>query len=346
MNLWAAEGISSERLEEISREIIVSEFDWRFGSTSQEDGIGFSLIDFKVDDETFSPRQLLGVDLELWWKENRIQRSIALLVDSSDSWESGYARRLRTLLRSNSGILLFEEGNDTITDALDSGYWIAEGKTSREEGDILWVEDFRGDPIARLVVVDSFTFEGEGRSRDVVELEPLWATRPIVAGMGLLSKKEITTSIGFPLSLDRVGVGITLELPIPGSLFGFSAQMEADRHLYDQQYELTAGIGLFRRIALGTFSNKATSLGRWWTNIQLTAGMGMQGGAVFQDASTVRFLYGGEVYLGIGHQSTAHWYWGVTAGYRYRALTEGGVADSVQSNEAGITLSPTLLWVW
>ena len=116
MNLWAAEGISSERLEEISRESIVSEFDWRFGFTSQEDGIGFSLIDFKVDDETFSPRQLLGVDLELWWKENRIQRSIALLVDSSDSWESGYARRLRTLLRSNSGILLFEEGNDTITD--------------------------------------------------------------------------------------------------------------------------------------------------------------------------------------------------------------------------------------
>lgn len=327
-------------------QVIEEEFDWRFDFSKAEDVLEFSLLDFRQDSETFSPRLVLEVDIELWWRENRILRTVAVLIDSPEDWEYWYAQRLRSLLRSNSGLLLLNEGMEAITDSHDCGYWIANDGEGREKGDVVWIKNHRREPIARLLVVDTFPFTEKDETIGIVELAPLWTTRPIVAGMETVPQKDISIRIGFPLSLSRAGVDMSVELPLPNTLFRLTTQIGAEKHLSGDQYVITSGIGISRTVSFGYFAQNSASLGSWWTNLQLSVGMRMHVGTVIQDTDPFRFLYGGEVYLELGHQSTAHLYWGLSAGYRYRAMIDNGIASSIQSNENGITLSPTLQWVW
>lgn len=337
-----ATGITGERLDQLTQSVVKSEFSWLSGNET----VKASVDDHVLDDTTFMPSYLLEVQLTISWKAESVNRSLAFLFDDFDSWEPEYVRRLRTLLRANSGRLFLEDDQSAITDVHDSGYWMVKD-TPYDTGTRLWVRDYQGKPIAHLVVEDVFSFVGEdGLSSDVMELTPLWSTRPLVAGMPLDRRTDISFRLGVPFSLDRLGVEWEMDIPIASTLFRFAGKIGVEHNIDTADYELLASFGFNRHIALAEFSKKTNDLGSWWTNIQLISGMYLSAGMLIEPTGTTRFLYGGEGYFGIGHRSTAHWYWALSAGYRYRVLLTDTGAIGVQGNEKGITLSPSIGWVW
>lgn len=337
-----ATGITDVRLDQLTQSVVESEFSWLSGSDMVEATVDGHIL----DDTTFMPSYLLEVQLTISWRERSVERALAFLFDDPDSWEASYEHRLRTLLRANSGVLLLEEGRSAITDVHDSGYWMAKD-APHDKGTRLWVRDYQGKPIAHVVVEDVFSYVGDdGSSSTVMEMTPLWSDRPLVAGMPLDRRTDISFRIGVPLSLDRVGVDLDLDVPIPSTMFRFSGKIGVERMIDTADYELLVSLGFNRHISLAEFSKRTDDLGSWWTNIQLVAGMYLSAGMSIEPTGSIRFLYGGEGYLGIGHRSTAHWYWALSAGYRYRALLTDNGAIGVQGNEKGITLSPSIGWVW
>ncbi len=341
-SLGASGDITFEAIEEITKQTVRSEFDW------YEDELTpfVEILDFTIDDDTFVGKTMLSVDVLLTKKENKLQRTVALLIEQEGSWKQLYTERLRTLLWDNSAALFSDEDSLSITDAGDSGYWTTRSNDLLVKGREFWVPSSDESLLARLVVFDTFTYaDGDDRVK-VVELVPVWSKRPIIGGMPLERSHTISTRMQFPVSLERLGFELSSDIAISKSLIKLTGKLGIDRQLSEANYELTASLGMVRRVSLGFFANRRGSLGSWWTNLQLSTGMHLQGGVLLQNSGNHRFLYGGEVYIELGHQSSARFYWGMAIAYRYRAYIEHQQAISMQSNERGITLSPTIGWVW
>jgi len=319
------------RVEETTYRVAQALFAWNTDMDVEET---IRVEAMELDETTFAPDSLLTVVLDLGGAERRV----ALLLASSNEWEDVYSRRLETLLRANGLLLVTEHPETTLTDVLPSGYWMRNSPHDYGAGtEFLVASD---TPLARLVVHDSFEFEGDV----VTEFVPLWSARDLVAGMPLEEKRTLRTKLSLPFSLQRYGISLEADLAIPRSMFRIAILGELQKEFSGDAYEITGGLGVRRPLSIGMFA-PPESLGRWWTNMFIVPNMQLHIGIRMENGS-LALLHGAEVGLQIGYQVGVHCSFGVQISYRYRAMMDSGVSTSVQSNENGIVLSPSMGWMW
>jgi hypothetical protein len=341
--------VSSDVLRASTSVVAGREFDWRLAfSDSATEIFRIELSEIIYDDSLFTGKHLLQVTVGIGWRDSDIIRTIACLVPEGTSWETAYRQELAKLFRSDMSDVFPSSDESRLSHAMASGYWTTSDATELSVGERVWVTDTQGTAVALMTVVDRFDFPGESEQPvAVTEFSPLWAKRPIVVGMPLVRQKTaLSLSMAFPVSLERIGMEAAVELPIRGTLFRFSGKAGVDTLMDNSAYEVMAQAGLVSRFALGIFGKSPDVLGSWWSNLQTAALFHVGVGTRWHASDGFGLLLGAEVELQVSHQSSAHWYWGVSVGYRYRVLVESGFGSSVQGNERGITLSPIAGWLW
>jgi len=341
--------VSSDALRASTSLVAGQELDWRLDFTdSAAEIFRIELSEIIFDDSLFAGKHLLQVAVGIRWRDSEIVRTIACLVPEGTSWETSYRQELIKLFRSDMSDVFPSSDILGLTHAMASGYWTTSDATGMTVGERVWVTDARGTEVALVTVVDRFDFPGDPMQPvAVTEFSPLWANRPIVAGMPLVKQGSgLSFSLAFPVSLERIGMQGAIELPVRGTLFRFSGKVGVDALVDNSAFEMMLEAGLASRFALGIFGSSPDVLGAWWTNLQTAALFHMGVGTRWHASDGFGFMLGAEIEFQLSHQSSAHWYWGVSAGYRYRVLVESGIGSTVQGNERGFTLSPIVGWLW
>jgi hypothetical protein len=341
--------VSSDALRASTSLVAGQELDWRLAFTdSAAETFKIELSEIIYDDSLFTGKHLFQVTVGITWRDSAAVRTIACLVPESTSWETSYRQELKRLFRSDMSDVFPYSDDFKLSHAMASGYWTTSDAAELPIGERVWVTDIQGTAVALMTVVDRFNFSGESKQPiSVTEFSPLWAKRPIIVGMPLVRQKTgLSFSLGVPVSLERLGMEGTVELPIRGTIFRFSGKIGVDAFMDNSGFEMMAQAGLVSRFALGIFGKSPDVLGSWWTNLQSAALFHVGVGTRWQASDGYGFLFGADIELQLSHQSSAHWYWGVSAGYRYRVLVESGLGTTVQGNVKGFILSPIVGWLW
>ncbi len=341
--------VSSDALRASTSLVAGQELDWRLEFTdSAAEIFKIELSEIIYDDSLFAGKHLLQVTVGIAWRDSVAVRTIACLIPEGTSWETTFRQELIRLFRSDLSDVFPTADGLRLTHAMASGYWTTSDSAELPIGERVWVTDTQGTAVALVTVVDRFDFPGESEQPvAVTEFSPLWAKRPIVVGMPLVRQKTgLSFSLAFPVSLERIGMEGAVELPIRRTTFRFSGKVGFDALMDNSAFEVMAQAGLVSRFALGIFGKSPDVLGSWWTNLQTAALFHVGVGTRWHASDGFGFLLGAEIEFQLSHQSSAHWYWGVSAGYRYRVLVESGIGTTVQGNAQGFTLSPIVGWLW
>lgn len=341
--------VSSDALRVSTSIVAGQELDWRLAFTdSAAEIFKIELSEVIYDDSLFAGDHLFQVTVGITWRDSAAVRTIACLVPENTSWETSYRQELRKLFRSDMSDVFPSYDDFRLSHAMASGYWMTSDAVELPIGERVWVTDTQGVAVALMTVVDRFDFSGESNKPiTVTEFGPLWANRPIVVGMPLVKQDTgLSFSLGFPISLERFGMEGTVELPIRGTTFRFSSKIGIDALMDNSGFEMMAQAGLVSRFAFGIFGKSPDVLGSWWANLQSAALFHVGVGTRWQASDGYDFLFGADVELQLSHQSSAHWYWGVSAGYKYRVMVESGKGTTVQGNLQGFILSPIIGWLW
>ena len=329
-------------------QIVIEELNWayRFSPESEHRftvGIGQVTLDASI----FPGKTLIQIELTFNGPFDGFERTLAFLSDSADSWKDLYMERLRLLIRHNSRYLLPLQEGPMLTHTQDSGLWTTHDDPWLTRGARVRVLDRQGHPFALLEVTDRFSHVSDEFDGTVTELVPLHSSRPLTAGMQLSAvRPDLSFSLSLPLSQHRAGVAVAVETALLRSRFRLSGKLDAQYRHESDWYEYMVGVGLSRRIALGQLTASHDKLGRWWTNIHLSGTVHVAGGILVSDSTSVSFLYGAEVAAEVAYQASGRWYCGISVGYRFRTSVDNTTVSSEQSNLQGITLSPTIGWIW
>ena len=335
----------ADRMAVVARSVLSEELDWLFVFDAKAlDSLVFVLDDTTRDDDTFSGASLYRTTFSHGSK----QFPLAFLVRQGERFEEVWSRTLRACVRENLPEIFSVPGAPTITHALPSGYWVATGDEQLRKGRRVPVKDVLGRTIALMTVADRFVHQEEGQEdTPVVELLPVWASRPITKGMGLsLTGAGSSWSIAPTVSSGRAGARLGYEGSLPSSLFRFSAAATGAYRWDDAHVELMLLAGISRGFSFGELTRDPDRIGQWWTNLHLDGKVHVGFGIELSDSTQVRFLYGADAQIEFSHHDSSRFFWGVGIGYRYVAVRENGSVSSIQSNERGITLSPTIGWLW
>lgn len=328
--------------------IVQEELDWVFHFSSDSDQrFTVAIESVSLDTTLFQDSVLVWIELSWTGPSESEEHTIAFLTDSLETWETRYEQRLRYFIRENSIYLVPDGEGPKISNVHDSGIWTTYDGWQVKRGSRVRILDRQGVSIALLEVADQFLHTSDGAETGVTELVPLYSRRPLSAGMPLTPvKTDLSLKFSFPLSLNRAGAAVTVETVLLESKFRLFGTAEGIYQYDAGWFEYTLGVGLLRQISLGQLTASRHMQGRWWTNVQLAGKAQVVGGLLVFDSLPAEFLYGAEVSLEISYLADGHWYFGVSTGYRYRTRRENGVFSSLQSNERGLTISPTFGWIW
>lgn len=332
-------------LDVVTRTVVTDELDWRFlFSAEADERLVIDISDMVRDDKTFEGDQLYTLVLTIAGKAHRL----AFLVAPGQSFGAIYARELRSLLHQNTASLFPSSATVSVTHALPSGYWVVSDNPELRAGKWGWIMDMAGRRVALVTVSDQFSYVPESAAAvPVVELLPIWAGEPIVAGMPLdPNGADTAISCAMTFSLERIGASVSVGLPLPGSLFRFSLEGDATVRWEGFPIDVLFLGGLSRQFSFGELNRSPDRLGAWWTNLQVKADVQLGAGFTYETHETVAMIYGAVAELSLLHQSASRWYWGIGIGYRYLARVGPVAISGVQGNERGITLSPTFGWIW
>lgn len=335
-------------IRDTTMRVVTDELNWAYQfSPESEQRIIVEIEQVTRDSSIFPERTLIQIDLSLSGPFESFERTIAFLSDSPDTWEDLYEKRLRLLIRQNSRYLLPSQDGPLLTHVYESGLWTTCDDSWLQRGTRIRIADHHGRPFALLEVTDRFIHTMDETDSTVTELVPLYSSRPLTAGMPLtVVRPDISLSFSLPVSQHRAGIAVALETALLRSRFRLSGKLEAQYRHDTDWYEYMVGVGLSRRIALGQLTPFKDKLGKWWTNVHISGSMHVSGGMLISDTVSARFLYGAEVAAEVAYQANSQWYWGVSVGYRYRASVSTMTVLSEQSNLQGITISPTVGWIW
>ena len=221
-----------------------------------------------TDTETFNDRILIVVDLLFSCDTETHPRTIAFLVDSVETWGDTYRERLEELVRANSGRFAGDLGVLLLSHALDSGYWSIDAPPEYIVGRRLWVTDRNQKPLAVVTISDRFAYD----DREVIEVEPLYTSRPLLSGMPLHPMRTpVSVSLSAPFTLQSAALVAEMQLPLPQTQLRFSTTVGAEYRYHDDAYEAVIRAGFSRRASLGALGASAKTLGTWWTNLQIAA---------------------------------------------------------------------------
>jgi hypothetical protein len=329
--------ISKQSFQEITDEI--SQQYYAFWTSSQAE-----VIDVSIDDETFSDFDLIRVTIRFPYAKSEQVRTLAFLSDDPQSTFDQYRHRLKLLFRSP---LVGKQDQQQLTAAGPSGYWT----TTLDEvpiGSQVTISNSKSEIIARLAVADQFKTSEIDGDITVTELEPMWTRNTLLPGMPLeRDLRSGAISLQVPISLDRIGVQVQKTWPLMHTRFHFAVQGGVEWYRSNPfSHECTFDIGIMRTSSVASWNIAADSLGAWWTQLQLGISAYVTGGVLVGSVPSFSFLYGASLNVQLTHQSSPHWYWGVSGGYRYRVATDWQSVHTVQSNATGIVLSPIVGWMW
>lgn len=336
-------------LELVVRQVFEQELDWRFSSNDEKGDLPVVLIsDLSFDEETFRGKTLFKARLTITTGSAIHEEPIALLLGEDQDIETALQDEIRQMVRLRSNRWFSPLSQRTITYALPSGYWVLSDDPSFRVGWSVTVVDADDRPLALMRVVDRFTYELDTVDPViVVELLPLWISRPIIPGMPINSvKRGWDISVSPWLSPDRAGGAIRIDVPLGNSLMRLPVQVDAGMALSSRAYEVMVSAGISRKASLGELFNSHGLVKRWWANIQVGVDAMIGFGLGFPPDGSLSYLYGAQAQAQVLHQAFSGWYWGVGIGYRHRVSYESGTFSSIQENGGVITVSPTCGWVW
>lgn len=325
--------------------VLAEELDWRMlpGQT-----LRVSLQEYAEDETTFEGKRLISFLLSLDIDGAIEKQRVSLLVAPDENQEQRMATEVRAIVRQHVGVWFQPFSDLHIHHALPSGYWVLPDADVLSVGSRLAIVDAQGGTIGSMVVSDRFAHESDDSGVvEVVQLLPLWAARPVTAGMGL-EKPAVQLDLAFApvISLDRISVNLPVSLPLPGSLLTLSLQADVAWNRIDNSVEALWFAGLSRSFSLGELSGNPDVIGSWWTNLRVGADAHLGLGARFAPEGSVHFLYGAKAGFHVLHQADRHFQWGFAAGYRHLAIIDAAGVTGIQDSAEGITISPMCAWMW
>lgn len=334
-----------ERYREVVQTVFAEELDWRLSFDEQMNVV---ISDVAVDIETFPGFQLLTLQIAPKVDGETHRFTLAFLVEASQDPLGRLESELRAVVRQNIELWFPPLSPLRINHALPSGYWTLPQTVAPAVGQRLSVVDAAGGAIGLMVVADRFTYPpDDDEGSDVIEVLPIWASRPITEGMSLVENPvQVDLEIAPVFSLDRLGVNLFSRFPLHNSLLGLSLQADLAYNRGDRSLELLVFTGLTRAFSLGELARSPGRIGSWWMNLRVGVDTNLGVGVRMEDNGSADVLFGAKATLKVLHQFSRTFFWGVGAGYRYIAAIEAGSVAGIQGNERGITVSPILGWMW
>ena len=324
--------VAPDDIMQFTDQVVHSQLDWL-------DLCSVEVLDFRSDTETFDEQIMVEVDLLFICQSEEHARTIAFLIGSAEDFADVYRNRLVSLIRADSARFAETLGIPMVSHALDSGYWSIDDEQQFFVGQRLWVTDRYHMPLALVTVTDRFTHE----SQEVIEMAPLFASRPIMGGMPLHTMRSpVSVLVQIPVSLQGFGLVTGIEMPLLRTSLRFSTMIGAEYQHGEDAYDLLLRTGVSRRASLGSLVVSTQSLGRWWTNLQLAGSVHLAVGFRLDVADQMHLLYGGEASLELAHHSRSHWYWALSVTYQHRVA----VMDAGPQVMRRIVLSPSFGLMW
>ncbi|MFA5467466.1 MAG: hypothetical protein WC224_00230 [Sphaerochaetaceae bacterium] len=277
-----------------------------------------------IDKESFEGQDLYRIDLLFKWEGGESKKEIAFLSSREGEWQALYTTNLKQFLRLSFARQLSLDQTPRLDVIVDAGYWSAEALRGRRFA----VIQKSGERIAVLEATD--------RQAEFTELIPLWASRPLAVGMPLERLKgDYPLEFSPRFSGDNYGFSLTVDYPLYLGSLRLSQRLFADLPYSGNGFTIQTMVGVKKVFSLGALLPGTSPLGRWWTNIQLGAAFYLGCGATLGGDGELSFSYGTSLEAVVRHQSSANFYWGLSAGYKYGSE---GVGDFL--------LSPVIGWLW
>lgn len=308
---------------DVTREVVEEELEWYFSP------LDYLLVEIRgvtIDQESFESTSAYFIKLGIKWEEGEVEQTLAFLASPEKGWVDPYTSHLRRFLRLNFGRYLAPKESPYITEIIEGGIW-AKGPL---EGRRLTIKDLNGEALAILEIAN--------RDTDVSELIPVWSKRNIAVGMPLEKLKgDYPVELVPRFSKEHYGVALGVAYPLWVGPFRFTQRISIDLAYIGSSPIIETMVGLERRISLGALQEGSAPLGKWWNNLQLGVALHIGGGVALKEGG-VTYSYGTTIEAQLLHQSSAHLYWGLSGGYKYRVVDGVGGGDFL--------LSPVIGWLW
>jgi hypothetical protein len=310
-------------LRGVTKEVVEEELAWYF---SPSDYLLVEIRAITIDQESFETDDAYFISLALKWDGGEVEQTIAFLVSSEKGWLEPYISHLKRYLRLSFGRHLAPKETPFITEIIEGGLWAKGPLTGRR----VVVKDLDSKAIAILEVAS--------RDADVSELVPVWSKRNLSVGMPLERLKgDYPLEVIPRFSGEHYGVALGVAYPLWVGPFRLTQRLSIDLPYSGSTPIIEIFLGLEKKISLGAFQKGSAPLGKWWNNLQLGVSLHVGGGVALKEGG-VTYSYGTTIEAQILHQSSAHLYWGLSGGYKYRVVDGVGGGDFL--------LSPVIGWLW